>query len=1108
MYKRLIATAFLAGSLAFMLAALVVAQYPAADTETKPYTPHIAPASKEGVEAIKRIRLPKDFKVELWAAEPMLANPVCLAIDGKNRIYVAETFRLHDGVTDIRGHMDWLDDDLACRTVDDRVAMLKRREGDKIKNYSVHYERIRLLEDTTGTGKADKATVFADGFHNIPAGIGAGLLARGDTVWYACIPDLWMLRDTKGTGKADERKVLHTGFGIHVGYLGHDLHGLRMGPDGKLYFSLGDRGSNVKTDKQTFFYPDTGAVYRCNLDGSDLELYATGLRNPQELTFDQYGNLFTGDNNSDAGDQVRWTYLVEGGDSGWRIGYQFGTNMGVRGPFMAEELWKPHFEGQAAYIVPPIANIGDGPSGVTYYPGMGLPQRYDGHFFMCDFRGAAGQSGVRSFALKPQGATFEMVDREEFIWSVLATDVDFGMDGAIYLTDWVDGWDKPHKGRIYKVSDPDLAKSPEVQEVKKLMAEGMEKRSTDELAGLMAHKDMRVRLEAQYALAAKGGDAIPILKRVATESKSQMARLHAIWGLGQIGRTDVRPYKEVVRLADHADPEVRAQAAKVLGDGKYAEAFENLVALLKDREPRVQFFAAQGLGRLAKKEATAPVLAMLRANNDHDQYLRHAGVMALLGANDHAALAAAADDSSAAVRLAVLLVYRRQGNPDVAHFLNDPDPRLAGEAARAINDVPIEAAFPQLAALMRKTGLSNNLLYRVVNVNFRLGKPQNAEAVAAFAARSDVPEALRLDALNALNEWTKPHGRDRVMGLWRPLDPRPEKTARDAVKGSLGGIFTGSDKVRQEATKLAASLGIKEVGPVLMELAADTKRSPQVRVETLRALQALKDPNLTKAMDLALKDREPHVRNEGRRLLAKVDPSKALQELTRAVESGDMVERQGAFRTLGDMNTAAADSLLAFWLGKLLDNQLAPEAHLDLLEAAAKRPSAELKDKLAQFNKARPKNDDLANYREALQGGDADNGRRLFFYKSEVYCLRCHKVEGQGGDVGPDLTGIGTRQKREYLLESIVLPNKQIAKGFETVVLTLKNGKSVVGILKGEDDKEVRLMTAEGKLLAVAKAQIDERQTGKSAMPEDIAKYLSKSDLRDLVEFLAELKQK
>src|SRR5207248_4875191 len=101
-----------------------------------------------------------------------------------------------------------------------------------------------------------------------------------------------------------------------------------------------------------------------------------GLRNPQDLVFDQYGNLFTGDNNSDSGDQARWVYVVEGADNGWRVGYQFMERPYSRGPFNAEKLWYPHFDGQAAYVVPPIANIASGPSGAAYFPGSGLPNRF------------------------------------------------------------------------------------------------------------------------------------------------------------------------------------------------------------------------------------------------------------------------------------------------------------------------------------------------------------------------------------------------------------------------------------------------------------------------------------------------------------------------------------------------------------------------------------------------------------------------------------------------------------------------------------------------------------------------------------------------------------
>src|SRR5438067_12631250 len=156
----------------------------------KPYDPKIFGPSTEPSIAIRRIRVPKGLRVSLFAAEPMLANPVCVCVDEKNRFYVDETFRLHDGVTDVRGHMDWLDDDLACRTVDDRVAMMTRKLGDKVTEYGVHHDRIRLIEDTTGSGRADKAEVWADGFHNIPDGIGAGLVTRNGDVWFTCIPDV------------------------------------------------------------------------------------------------------------------------------------------------------------------------------------------------------------------------------------------------------------------------------------------------------------------------------------------------------------------------------------------------------------------------------------------------------------------------------------------------------------------------------------------------------------------------------------------------------------------------------------------------------------------------------------------------------------------------------------------------------------------------------------------------------------------------------------------------------------------------------------------------------------------------------------------------------
>jgi quinoprotein glucose dehydrogenase len=476
------------------------------------------------------------------------------------------------------------------------------------------------------------------------------------------------------------------------------------------------------------------------------------------------------------------------------------------------------------------------------------------------------------------------------------------------------------------------------------------------------------------------------------------------------------------------------------------------------------------------------------------------------GGSANRAILEEAKSDSPAVRMAVLLTLRRWESPEVARFLDDTDPKIVAEAARAIYDLPIDAALPTLAKMIEREGLSNAILYRVLNANFRLGKAENAAAVASFAARAKAPEALRVEALKELSDWATPPGRDRVMGLWRPLEPRAESIAVDAVRSALGGIFSGPDKVRQEGAKLAAKFGIKEVGPTLFEMVADAKRPTDVRIETLRALNTLKDERLDRAIRIALHDQEPTLRTEGRRLLAKRNPDQAVASLEKALDAGPTIERQGAFAILGEMQEPAAEALLARWMDKLLAKETPPEIQLDLLEAAAKHPTQGLKNQLAKFDAARSKSDHLAQYRETLAGGDAEAGRRIFFYKQDAQCLKCHKVDGVGGEVGPELKGIGARQNREYLLESIVTPNKQIAKGYESVRISTKKGLEIVGIIKAEDDKEVKLMTPEGRLLTIAKAQIDERRAEKSAMPEDLLKYLSKSELRDLVEFLAGLK--
>jgi quinoprotein glucose dehydrogenase len=971
-------------------------------------------------------------------------------------------------------------------------------------------EQIQLLEDTNGDGKADKSTVFADGFGELTSGIASGVLANHGDIYFTCIPDLWRLRDTDGDGKADQREVLQHGYAVRFGFYGHDLHGLRIGPDGKLYFSIGDRGLNVLTKEgKRVAAPECGAVMRCNLDGSNLELFAIGLRNPQELAFDEFGNLFTGDNNSDGGDQARFVYLLEGADNGWRQGFQFINRPVPRGPWNAEKMWYPANDEQPAFLVPPLANLANGPSGLTYAPGTGLPPELAHQFFLADFKGVSALSLVHSFGLQPKGAAFEVVNRRPFLSNILVTDVDFGTDGSLYVSDWVEGWGKTGKGRIYRVFNPQYRGDALASRTQEYLARGMTQRSAVELIDLLGFADQRVRQAAQFELADRGLGSITLLARLAANSTAnQLARLHAIWALGQIyarsGSAEPldEAIKPVVALLQDSDAEVRAQSAKVLGDARYDRARRSLLRLATDTKyPRAQFFAVMALGKIGGGGATDAVLRMLRENADRDPYLRHAGVMALYWLNDKSVLEKSVADSSPGVRMAALLALRRMASPVLARCLHDAEPRIVLEAARAISDLPIESALPALAKLAEQPITSSPLLRRVINANYRLGTSANAVTLAKLAADYSTLEAGRAEALRALETWEHPSGRDNITGLWRPL---PERSGfMDALQPMVAQVISDSSgELQALAARLAGKYQFRDLGSQLTNLAETESADARARSEALRTLAAFEDPHLVSLLNRVVTSKDEMVRKTAQGLLAKLDPSAAVPRLAEAVKTGSASEQQAAWLTLKEIESDQVDDLLVEGLGRLQGDKLEPAAKLELLEAAAKRKSSKVQEKLKAFEESRPKGE-VGRYQECLMGGDASEGRRIFFEKVEASCVRCHKIGGEGGEAGPVLDRPDMNRKREYLLESIVSPNKVISTGFETVTVFLKNEDVHSGIVKSETDQRLVLISPDAGEVTIAKADIDLRRTGLSGMPEGIMNLLSKRDLRDLVEFLS-----
>jgi quinoprotein glucose dehydrogenase len=1118
----------------------------------------VSHGSADGENAIKTFTFDGGLKCDLWAAEPLLANPVSFTEDEKGRWYVAETFRQERGVEDIRGHGTWLNDDIASTSINDRLWLMRKRvfltmakrllvvfavavgvfgatffllpkrkrklllipallagvaviafwQHTFALKFETSEDRICRLADTSGSGRANESVVFADGFKNALDGTGAGLIARNKSLWFACIPHLWQLQDTNDDGRAELKEKLLTGFGIRFAYRGHDMHGLRFGPDGKLYFSIGDRAMNVTSKEgQHVSETQTGSVMRCDPDGTHFEIFATGLRNPQELAFDAHGNLWTCDNDSDAGDASRFLYLAEGSDAGWRGAFQY---LPDRGPWMREKPWDEKAGPQIRYILPCVLNVSNGPSGLSYNPGTGLSERYRNKFFLSDFRGGATASVVHEIGVEPVGAFFRGQHRD-FIKGVLTTDVEFGNDGSLYVLDWVESWAGSGKGRIYKFTDPEADRNLQI-ETQRLIQEGMKDRPGSELARLLGHADCRVRQAAQFELAEKGQASVRILAEVAGDSAqpNPLARLHAIWGLGQLAVKDLNAVNALPALLADANAEVRAQAAKVLGDCRFTGVGDRLVPLLQHEEKRVRYFAALTLGKTRYTAAVDALCAMLAENDDQDPIVRHGGIMGLVGCGTAEGIASKSNDPSAAVRGAAVVALRRLESPRAQLFLNDSDESVVLEAARAIYDVPIPAALPALAALTEKASVTNpHTLRRALSAHYRLGSATNAQALVAFATRDTAAEALRREAIECLAAWAHPNKTDRVLNQWRPLPNRGNADAVTAVRAAIPGLLLKAPSGLQEAViKLVASLNIREAGETLQNLAMHSGTAPAVRVEAIKALVSLKDnARVTKAAESAVTDADSEVRNQGLQALAKVDPAAAMRLAEKVINGHSVREKQGALLALAEIKNKDSSMLIGDLLDRLTAQTLPAEIQLDVIEAAKRQGSRELKDKVARYEAQLSATDDLAPWRVALTGGDAERGRLIFREKIEAGCIRCHRCEIGESQVGPDLTRIGATKDRAYLLESIVHPDKRIAEGYEAVILTLTDDTVIGGIVVGEDADSLRIRALgtqnQNDVTTVPRTRIKMRQRTPSAMPASLISFLSKSEIRDLVEYLA-----
>jgi len=1057
----------------------------------------------------------------VWVKFPFVENPGSFGFDRKGRLFVAEANRFWLGVPDLRGANEMIRGDFQAVTVADRQKLYDQFAANFPKDwFTAVADRLIRLEDRDGNGAADHRTLFSDHFKAPLDGLGFSVLAEDDAVYFTCIPKVWKLTDKNDDGVADTHDSIAEGFGVRVSFIGHDLHGIIRGPDGRLYFSIGDRGYHVTTpDGRVFPGSGRGAIFRCESDGSGFERFCDGLRNPQELAFDEQGNLFTFDNTGDIGDKARFVYALEGSDSGWDMSHQsahhykhaldWGDFHPSQSMWVAEKMfdtWKPE---QPQWVYPPASHVSNGPSGLTWMTGESLPEDLRGKFLLANYSGPSNNCTILTVGMTTKGAGYVSTEVKVLVQGVGVSDVELGYDGNLYLCDFGGGWSVNNSGAVHCLTPTDTKQQAVAAQTKQTFATGVKGKSIADLRTLLTSTDNRIRQMAQFALADRSAEGLAALTAVAQSKDLPVAqRLHGVWGLEQIARRGGankgadKAVAALRALLSDTEVEVRANAVRSLGSVKDAASRAPLMAALKDASSRVRSLAAIALSRVAKRgdnDAITALYALVAQNgSETDVVLRHACLSALDTLGTVESATAKVKDANVEVRLLAVLFLRRHASAELARFLDDADAQVKNETVRAIYDTAaLDTAAGKRLAALAAGDLPETLQRRVVAANYRLGTDDSARALVQLAGSSALKQPIREAALIALRTWGANIDTDPVLGHYRPqvMKGRTMKDLGPAIADDLKKFLASS----QPAPVIALGLQLaKDAGVTLDEgtqraQATNRDLSEDVRVAALNGLVSANGAKAGEVVASLLDDPTPGVQAAALRHGFALKTPGIDARATKAIASGPLPAARAGIDGLAK---TAAKSLITLWNER--QQTLREELWLDCFLALQGSDVAEAKQAAATYSATKP----TAVHQLTKLGGDAARGRDIF--RNQGACMQCHKVGNEGGIQGPDLTQVGARLKSDKLLESVIEPNAVITDNYGSSTVTLKDGKVIMGRVAAKTEQQLTLIDPVGKKHELATKDIKETSAPISAMPP-MGLALPPRDLRDLVAYLASL---
>lgn len=952
-------------------------------------------------------KLAPGLEVNLFAQEPLIAKPIQMAWDEKGRLWVASSA--------IYPH---------------------------IKPGQEQTDKILVLEDTDGDGKADKSTVFYEGLL-IPTGI----LPGDGGAYVANSTELLFMKDTDGDGRADETKVLLSGFGTEDTH--HILHSIKRGPEGYIYFNQSVYiHSHVETPYGVRRLSGSG-IWQYRPESGRLEIFGMGQVNPWGHVFNKWGQSFTTDG-----------AYVEG------INYMFPGATFMCLPNQLPRVLKGLNPGQPKQC------------GLAVVSGSHFPGEWQGRLITCDFRGHR----VNQFVVSDEGSGFSSRQLEDVMTSTHGAfrpvDVQMGPDGALYIADWYnpiiqhgevdfrdERRDREH-GRIWRVTvkDRPLSKLP-----------AYAKLSAAELLELLDDSEQWVRTEAKEELKRrhqKGDAEIAAFLRKPLElspSPSEDEKL-AILEKTRLKQNLAPSWDNLRPLLASDDANLRAAGVRLAGtmavhENTPKEVLDEMISgehakrFIADPSPRVRLETVNALryfGTARAVELAANVLdhpmdenldfaLWLTCRQLADVWLPEftAGRLTFGGNLDHISFALKAAERPEAAGALLTLIQ---------------DGRIPAEkAGEAIGLIGSLGTAAELSALLEFTenykGRANveTAVFEALTAAARQRKVV-AERGVEIILRALTPERATPAAL-------------RLAGAYKLEQARPE----------LEALAKRADETGNAARLALAGLGGDASREFLMTLAARSAESA-VKAGAVAALVAL-DAKAAAPTAAAFLFSGPGAEEAGLVFDAVVRQKEgpgALAEALKLLKLQPEVASVGVRKASGGGETAALAEALTVAGGLEPVTQLTPEQ----LEAMIA---------------------------EVRTNGDAARGERVY-RRPELQCVVCHAIGAVGGHIGPDLVSIGSSAPVDYLIESLLEPSKKIKEGYHSMIVTTKDGGLYSGFLQREDEHRLFLKDAAGQVVVVPKSDIAERQDNPvSLMPPGLTASLRRDEMIDLVRFLSEL---